>query len=161
MADPVVSTPVTQVLTALGVPFRVFEHTAPVESLAQAARERGQTPDQVVRSIVFRVGEAFVMVLTHGERQVHWPTLRRYLNQKRLTLATEAEVLAVTGYVRGTVSPVGVPPMRVLAEASLFDQTEISLGSGRRNTTVILSPAALRQAVPHLEVGRFAAASES
>ena len=75
------------------IPYRLFVHAGPVHSLEQAARERSQLPDQVIRSIVFRVGkDEFLMALMAGDRQISWPALRRYLGQSRLTLATEDEV---------------------------------------------------------------------
>ena len=82
------STPATLELESRGIPHRLFRHPGPVASLQQAADERGQSPEQVIRSIVFRVGEGeFVMVLMAGEQQVSWRSLRRYLGQSRLTIA--------------------------------------------------------------------------
>ncbi len=149
--------PVSKTLNALGLPHRVFRHSGQVISLEQAARERGQIAGQVVRSILFRLGEGkFVMVLAAGQRQVSWPALREYLGQSRLTLATEAEVLAVTGYRIGTVSPLGLPsPLRILADENVFQQDEISLGSGERNVAIIMKSADLRRALNGLEVGKF------
>jgi len=78
------STPVSRALTALNIPHRLFRHPGPIHSLEQAARERGQSPDQVVRSLVFRAAkDEYFMVLVAGARQVAWPTLRRYLGQSR------------------------------------------------------------------------------
>lgn len=149
--------PVSRALTALHIPHRVFRHPGPVLSLEQAAAERGQLPEQVVRSLVFRMAQAeFVMVLVAGGEQVSWPALRRYLGQSRVSLASEAEVFAATGYVRGTVSPFGLPtPMRVVLEESVLGQEEISLGSGERNVTVILRVDDLRRALGNAEVARL------
>jgi Cys-tRNA(Pro)/Cys-tRNA(Cys) deacylase len=151
-------TPVTRALAALGIPHRLFRHPGPVTSLEQAAVERGQQPEQVVRSIVFRVDEGdFVMVLVAGRHQVSWRALRRHLGQSRLTTATEAELLAATGYAVGAVAPFGLPaPMRVLIDESVLVPDEISLGSGVRGATVILRSRDLRRALPNAEVGRFA-----
>jgi Cys-tRNA(Pro) deacylase len=152
--------PVARALAALNIPFRVFRHPGPVESLEQAARERGQSPDQVVRSIVFRVAKGeFIMALVAGARQVAWPALRRYLGQSRVSMASEAEVLAATGYARGAVSPIGLPaPMRILLDESVLAVEEISIGSGRRGTTVILRSEDLKRALKDAEVGKFAEA---
>ncbi len=149
--------PVSKVLTALGIPHRVFRHLGTVSSLEQAASERGQVPGQVVRSLLFRLGEGkFVMVLAAGPGQISWPALRNYLGQSRLTLATEAEVLAVTGYRIGTVSPLGLPtPLRILADEQVFHPDEISLGSGERNVGIIINSADLRHALGEVEIGRF------
>ncbi len=152
------STPVSQALTALNIPHRLFRHPGPIHSLEQAARERGQSPDQVVRSLVFRVAkDEYLMVLVAGARQVAWPALRRYLGQSRLTLASEAEVLAATGYERGAVSPFGLPaPMRILMDESIFAHEEISLGAGVRGVAILLRAADLRRALPEAEIGRYA-----
>ncbi|HLF28820.1 MAG TPA: YbaK/EbsC family protein [Anaerolineae bacterium] len=150
--------PVARALAALNIPQRVFRHPGPVHSLEQAARERSQAPDQVVRSIVFRVAkDEFLMVLVAGERQVSWPALRRYLGKARLSLASEAEVLAATGYERGAVSPFGLPnPMRILLDESVLVNAEISIGSGERGVTVILRSEDLKRALGEVEIGRFA-----
>ncbi len=152
------STPVTRALDALNVPYRLFQHPGPVHSLEQAARERGQRPEQVVRSIVFRLGpDNFVMVLVAGPAQVSWPALRSYLGQSRLTLANDQELLAATGYPKGAVSPFGLPaPMRILVDKSVLAEEEISLGSGERYLTVILKTADLMSALGQVEIGEFA-----
>jgi Cys-tRNA(Pro)/Cys-tRNA(Cys) deacylase len=151
-------TPVTRALSQMGVPFRLFRHAGPVHSLAQAARERGQQPEQVVRSIVFRVAkDEYVMVLMAGARQVSWPALRHHLGQSRLTMASEKELLTTTGYPIGAVSPFGLPkPMRVLADESVFAPDEISIGSGERGLTVIMRAEDLRRALGAVEVKQFA-----
>jgi Cys-tRNA(Pro)/Cys-tRNA(Cys) deacylase len=152
-------TPVSQTLTQLGIPFREFNHTSMVRSLEQAATERGQLPGQVVRSIVFRIraGE-FVMVLMAGAAQISWPKLRRYLGVSRISLATEAEVLDVTGYRIGTVAPLGTANrLRVVADGGVFIHTEISMGSGVPNIGIILKSADLRRALGDVEVGDFCA----
>lgn len=154
MDDP---PPVSRALTALAIPHRIFRHPGPVLSLEQAAEERGQRPEQVVRSLVFRVAQnEFVMVLMAGDPQVSWPALRRYLGQSRVSLASEAEVLAATGYVRGAVSPVGLSTsMRIVLDESVLAQDEVSIGSGERNVTIILQVEAMRRALGQAEVARL------
>jgi Cys-tRNA(Pro) deacylase len=150
-------TAVTQALRGLGIPFRTFRHPGPVHSLEQAAAERGQRPEQVVRTILFRLAkEEYGLVLVGGPAQVSWRALRGYLGQSRLTLAAEEEVLQVTGYPIGAVSPFGLPaPLRTLVDEGIFAEEEISIGSGVRGLTVILSSAELRHGLPEAEIGRF------
>jgi Cys-tRNA(Pro)/Cys-tRNA(Cys) deacylase len=151
------STHVTRELDRLGVPHRLFRHPGPVHSLDQAARERGQKPEQVVRSIVFRVGKGeYVMVLSAGPRQISWPALRSYLGQSRLTLASKEEVLQATGSPLGAVSPFGLPsPMRILVDRSVLEQDEVSLGSGERYATVFMQRRDLVKALVTFETGDF------
>lgn len=132
--------PVARALDALGVPHTVFRHTAPVHSLEEAAAARDQTPGQVVRSILFRLGEGeYAMVLVAGPAQVSWPELRKHFARSRLTMASPEEVLAVTGYAVGAVGPLGLrTPTAVLIDKSVLEQEEVSMGSGERGVAVIL-----------------------
>ena len=151
-------TPVTAALDALGLPYRVVTHDHHPKSAEEAAALRGQKPEQVVRSLLFRLenGE-FVMVLVPGGYRAHWPTLRRYLGQRRISMAKPEEVLEVTGYPIGTVSPLGLPnPIRILADERIFRQPELSMGMGVRKAAVVLSPETLQKALPNLEIGDFA-----
>lgn len=151
------STPVTRALDDMQIPYRYFVHPGPLNSLEQAARERGQRPEQIVRSILFRLAdEAYIMVLVAGPQQIAWPTLREYLGVSRMSMANKEEVLEQTGYASGAVSPLGLPrPMRILVDESVFEEEEISIGSGVRFTTVILKSADLRLALGEVEVGCF------
>ena len=150
--------PVARALTQLEIPYRIFRHEGQVTSLEQAARERGHSPEQVVRSILFGLGDGkFMMVLMAGPSQVSWPTLRTYLGQSRLRMASEDGVLSVTGYRVGAVSPLGLPgPLRTLADESVFVPEEISIGSGERSVAVILKSSDLRKAIEPIEIGKFA-----
>jgi Cys-tRNA(Pro)/Cys-tRNA(Cys) deacylase len=132
--------PTSQALQEMGIPHRVFEHVEPINSLEEAARQRGQRPSQVVRSILFRVGQdEFRMALIAGPAQISWKILRRHLGQSRLTMASEDEVLAVTGSRIGAVGPFGLPrPLTVLIDPSVLAEEEISIGSGIRGVAVIL-----------------------
>lgn len=150
-------TPVTRALDDLGVSYRFFRHPGKVSSLEQAAEERGQEPGQIIRSIVFRLAQnEFVMVLVAGPAQISWPSLRAYLDQSRLTMASEEEIFAVTGYPIGAVSPFGLAqPLRILVDSSVIQEGEVSIGSGVRYTTVIMDGSDLVRALGQVEVADF------
>lgn len=147
-------TPAEEELIRKAIPYRFFRHPGPVHSLDQAAAERGQKPEQVVRSLLFRLSEdRFVLVLVAGPKQIDWRALRRYLGENRLTTATEEEVREITGYVPGSVTPFGLPhPIRILVDARVFHPEEISIGSGERGSTLILKTADLKKALPEHEI---------
>jgi Cys-tRNA(Pro)/Cys-tRNA(Cys) deacylase len=146
--------PVSIALEKLGIPHQVFRHANPVTSLEQAAREREQRPEQVVRSILFRIAEdEFVMVLVAGPAQVSWKLLRKRLGKSRISMATEDEVLTVTGYRIGTVGPFGIRrQLKILIEAGVLSEEEISIGSGMRNTAIMLRTADLHRGLEDAEV---------
>jgi Cys-tRNA(Pro) deacylase len=115
-------------------------HDHPVTSLEQAASERGLRQAQIVRSLVFRRDDgSFLIVLAPGPRQVSWLKLRRHLGVSRVTTATAEEVLQVTGYAPGAVSPLGLAtPLRILADRSLAEEQTVSIGAGVRNAGIVL-----------------------
>jgi len=158
------TSPLLAALREAGVPYRVFVHAEPPKSLARAAQERGQRLEQVIRSILFRTAEhRFVLLLLPGGYRADWAGLRRYLRQRRLTLARPDEVLEVTGYPIGAVGPLGLrKPVRLLADERIFAAEEVSLGSGVRGAAVILRSADLRRVLEAqgAEFGRFGVAEE-
>lgn len=146
--------PASVALDQLGAPHRLFFHEGIVTSFEQAARERGQRESQVVRSILFQTRpEEFVMVLVAGPAQVDWKKFRQLVGRSRVRMATEEEVLAITGYRVGTVSPFGLKnQVKVLIDMSVLKEDEVSIGSGVRNTAIIVSSADLRRALGDAEI---------
>ncbi len=151
------STPATRALDELGIPYQFFRHPRPVTSLEQAAQERGQRPEQIVRSILFRLSDQqYIMVLVAGPNQLAWPRLRQYLGASRMSMASPEQVLETTGYPTGAVSPFGLPkPIRVLLDESVLAESELSIGSGVRNTTLLIRRDDLLRALGKVETGRF------
>lgn len=146
--------PVSLALEKLNIPHQIFRHETPVDSFEKAASDRGQRPSQIVRTILFRVSEdEFALALVAGPGQISWKLLRKLLGKSRITMATEEEVLAVTGYHPGTVGPFGLlKPVRMLVEAGLLKEEEVSIGSGMRDTAVIIKSADLLKALGDAEV---------
>ena len=67
-------------------------------------------------------------------------------------MATPEEVLRMTGYRIGTVSPFGLPErMRVLVEKSTLFEQEISIGSGEAGTGILMFAVDLMRALPGAE----------
>lgn len=151
MIDP---PPASIALEKLNIPHQLFRHETPVTSFEQAASDRNQRPGQIVRSILFNIRpEEFLMVLVAGPAQIDWRKLRQLVKRSRVRMATEEEVLDVTGFRVGTVSPFGVKtPVKVLIDASVMREEEVSIGSGVRNTAIILKTADLRHALSDSEI---------
>ena len=154
--------PASMALDAMGIEHRIFLHERPVTSFEEAASHRNQRPEQIVRSILFQIRpEEFLMVLMAGPAQIDWKSLRQLVKRSRIRMATEEEVLEVTGYRVGTVSPFGLKNqtrpefdrrVRVLIDASVLKEAEISIGSGVRNMAIILKSADIQRALGSVEV---------
>lgn len=94
-----------------------------------------------------------MMVLVAGREQVDWKKLRQRVGRSRIRMATEEEVLEVTGYRIGAVSPFGLKnPVRVLIDSSVLGEEEISVGSGVRNMAIIMKSADLRKTLGDAEI---------
>lgn len=114
---------------ALGLAHAVTRH-GPVRSLAEAAEARGISPHQLVKTMVVRVTEGdHRFVLVPGDREIAWPKLRALLGVNRLSMPSADEAYAVTGFVRGTITPLGSrAPLPVIADATV--EGTISIGGG-------------------------------
>ncbi len=146
--------PASIALEKLNISHQVFQHTTPVTSFEQAAADRNQRPGQIVRSILFQIrpGE-YLMVLVAGPNQIDWKKLRQLVKRSRIRMATEEEVFEVTGYRVGTVSPFGLKnQVKVLIDASVLKEEEISIGSGVRNVAIIMKSTDLRRALGDGEI---------
>ena len=130
----------------LGLTHEVTRH-GPVRSLEEAAAARGVEPHQLVKTMVVRVSEGeHVFVLVPGDREIAWPKLRALLGVNRLTMASADTAYDVTGYLRGTITPLGSrTPLRVIADDSLAGR--ISLGGGAHGVALTVDAAALATAV--------------
>jgi Cys-tRNA(Pro)/Cys-tRNA(Cys) deacylase len=119
----------TAAADALGLGYRVTRH-GPVRSLEEAAAARGVAPAAVVKTIVVRLADDdFRFVLVPGDREIAWPKLRALLGVNRLSMPDAETARRVTGYVRGTITPLGsTTAWPVIADRSLTGT--VSLGGG-------------------------------
>jgi Cys-tRNA(Pro)/Cys-tRNA(Cys) deacylase len=114
---------------ALGLSYEVTRH-GPVGSLVEAAAARGMEPRQILKTMVVRVADNdYCFVLVPGDREIAWPKLRALLGVNRLSMPPADQAREVTGYVRGTITPLGsLRTLPVIADASI--DGIVSLGGG-------------------------------
>ncbi len=150
--------PASLYLSQKNIPHQEYTHQGRVVSIAQAAAERNQDISQVVRSILFRLTEnEYFMVLITGTLRVSWHTLRKYFKQSRLTLATQEEVLEVTGFEIGSVTPFGMKSqVPIYVDQSVFRPAAVSIGSGVQGTAILLTVKNLKKALGNISVVEFA-----
>lgn len=129
-------------LAALGLAGRIVRHGR-VTSLLEAAAARGVTPDRLVKTMVVRRGEEdYLLVLVPGDRSISWPKLRALLGVNRLSMPDAATALAVTGYERGTITPLcSSHTWPVVADDRVTG--EISIGGGGHGVGITLDGDAL------------------
>jgi Cys-tRNA(Pro)/Cys-tRNA(Cys) deacylase len=121
---------------AAGFEHRVIRH-GPVRSLAEAASARGVPPADVVKTMVVRRGpDDFLFVLVPGDRTISWPKLRALLGVSRLSLPDAAVARDVTGYERGTITPLGSTVAWPVIADERIGGRQITLGAGEHGVAV-------------------------
>lgn len=141
------STPALAAAEAVGLAHRVIRH-GPVRNLAEAARARGVAPADVVKTLVVRRGEDdFLFVLVPGDRVISWPKLRALVGASRLSMPDAEVARQVTGYERGTITPLGsVRPWPLIADERMRGR-EITLGAGEHGLALAVDADEILQAL--------------
>jgi Cys-tRNA(Pro) deacylase len=114
-----------------------------VRSLEEAATARGVEASAVIKTLVVRLADNdYRFVLVPGGREIAWPKLRGLLGVNRLSMPDAETARAVTGYVRGTITPLGsTVPWPVIADASL--EGTVSIGGGAHGVALSVDAAGL------------------
>jgi Cys-tRNA(Pro)/Cys-tRNA(Cys) deacylase len=130
------TTPAIRAAAAAGLAHRVFRH-GPVASLAEAARLRGVTPADVVKTLVVRrADDDYLFVLVPGDRTISWPKLRALLGVSRLSMPDASIAREVTGYERGTITPLGArTAWPVIADQRIAGR-QITVGAGQHGVAI-------------------------
>ncbi|MGH3369176.1 MAG: aminoacyl-tRNA deacylase, partial [Nocardioidaceae bacterium] len=97
--------------------------------------------------IVVRLSdEDYRFVLVPGDREIAWPKLRTLLGVNRISMPDKDTAFAVTGYVRGTITPLGsTQAWPVIADDRLTGT--ISIGGGAHGVGLTVDAKALVEAL--------------
>lgn len=154
--------PVTLQLEALRVNYALIEipldpGRKPVRSLEEQLSTQGKNPGQIIRSLLFRTGSGnFVLLAVAGGGRADWSTLRKHLNERRLTMAQPEEVLEATGFPIGAVPPIALPEnISILVDKQIFNYEQVVIGSGVLGYALELESAGLRLALAEADIGQF------
>ncbi len=118
-----------------GLAHTVTRH-GPVRSLAEAAEARGVEPRAILKTLVVRISDDdYRFVLVPGDREISWPKLRALVGVNRLSMPSAEIAFAVTGYVRGTITPFGsTTAWPVICDESVAGA--VSIGGGAHGTAI-------------------------
>ena len=131
-------TPATRAAAELGLrhEVRTIERA---RSAAEAAERVGVAPEALLKTLVVRRAEDdHVLVLVPGPHRIAWPRLRAHLGVSRLSLPDAEAARDVTGYERGTITPLGTRrPLPVLAPAALAGVGDVAIGAGAHGVFIV------------------------
>lgn len=142
--------PIHAHLDRLGVPYRRASFPTTTEKgAANVAAALGWRERQMVKTLVFETGDGRrALVMLGGDQNAVSGLLKKALGSRDVRMASAEAVVETTGYVIGSIPPVGwQPPGFVsLLERSLLDEPELGVGTGQWGEEVLIAPADLVRA---------------
>lgn len=115
-------------------------------SATTVARKVGMPPEQVFKTLLVRgdkSGVFFAMICAN--EALDPKALAQATNNKKVELVPLKEVLPLTGYIRGGVSPIGAKkPYPVVIDEFALLYEEIAFSAGQRGAQIICDPNALQ-----------------
>ena len=110
----------------------VLEQTA--KTANDAATALGCKVGAIVKSLLFKAGEKFVLCLVSGNRKCSLNKLKKILGEKDVSLADPEDVKRITGYTIGGVSPTGhLTKIKIYIDINLKNFEFIFAAAGHPN----------------------------
>lgn len=139
-----IKTKVTDLLDRHGIPYRLLPHSEPVFTVEAAAAQRGVVREEMVKSILLRdKDQRYVMACIPGEARLDPQAVRACLpgDWRRLTFASAGEIERVTGFVKGAVAPLALPPeVPVVFDEAIAACARVNISSGDPMAGLELDP---------------------
>ena len=110
----------------------VLEQTA--RTAKDAATALGCKVGAIVKSLLFKTGENFILCLVSGDKRCSINKLKKILDKKDVSMASPEDVKKVTGYTIGGVSPTGhLIKIKIFIDETLNRFSSIFAAAGHPN----------------------------
>ncbi|WP_415294562.1 YbaK/EbsC family protein [Candidatus Pelagibacter sp. Uisw_113] len=110
----------------------VLENSA--RTAKDAAIALGCDVGAIVKSLLFKTGDNFILCLVAGDKRCSLNKLKKIKNIKDISMASPEEVKTQTGYTIGGVSPVGhLNKLEIFIDKSLERFNELFAAAGHPN----------------------------
>ena len=110
----------------------VLEQTA--RTANDAATSLGCKVGAIVKSLLFKAGENFVLCLVSGDKRCSLNKIKKILDEKNVSMANPEDVKKITGYTIGGVSPIGhLVKTKIFIDENLKNFTSIFAAAGHPN----------------------------
>ncbi|MFZ3453184.1 aminoacyl-tRNA deacylase [Arthrobacter sp. 7Tela_A1] len=123
----------------LGLDVTIVDRPA-AASLPEAAAALGISPADIVKSLVVRrrAGD-YLFALVPGDEQISWPKLRAAAGANKLVLPPADEAFEATGYLRGTITPLGSTVAWPVFAAPGIRGRRVSMGAGEHGASLFVN----------------------
>ncbi len=118
-------------------------------SAQHVADQVGKPTEQIFKTLVARGDkQGILMAVVPGSAEIDLKAFATVSGNKKVELVALKEVLPLTGYIRGGVSPLGAKKhYPVYIDESCNNWSTISVSAGMRGCQIVLAPADLITAV--------------
>ena len=109
-----------------------------LENSARTAQDAAKALDcnvgAIVKSLLFRTGDDFILCLIAGDKRCSLNKLKKLKDKKDVLMASPEEVKTQTGYTIGGVSPIGhLNKIEILIDKSLERFNQLFAAAGHPN----------------------------
>ena len=109
-----------------------------LENSARTAQDAAKALDcnvgAIVKSLLFRTGDDFILCLVAGDKRCSLNKLKKLKDKKDISMASPEEVKTQTGYTIGGVSPIGhLNKIEILIDKSLERFNQLFAAAGHPN----------------------------
>ena len=140
----------SRILDNMKIAYRLLEYEVDENNLdaVHVANSVGMPSAQVFKTLCVqgdKTGVIFACI--PGNHELNLKALAKISGNKRAELVALKDVLPLTGYIRGGVSPLGAKKAYpVFLDLTANNWEEISISAGQRGLQIILAPADLQSA---------------
>ncbi len=122
-----------------GVDFELIPLTQTVHSVHDVQVACKCEASEVIKTLIF-IGSKPIVVILPGDKRANIAKIEELIGERGLRMAKPAEVMALTGYSVGSVSPFGInPAIKQIADSSTLSLPSLFLGSGKSDVLVKIS----------------------
>ena len=118
---------------------RIMVSSGSTATVAEAAEQHNVDPDQIGKTLSFKIDEKPVLIVTSGNAKIDNKKYRNYFGKKAKMLSYE-EALEYTGHAVGGICPFGLKnPVDVYLDVSLKKFDEVIPAAGSSNSAIRLT----------------------
>lgn len=135
-----------QELEKIGVNFDLIPLTQSVHSVKDVQEACNCKTAEVIKTLVF-VGDTPVIVVLPGDKMANLEKIKKVVGGQSLRMAKLEEVVNLTGFSVGSVSPFGInSEIKQIADNSILNLSSLFLGSGKSDVLIKINQTEFKKA---------------
>lgn len=137
---------VEETLSRLQIPYTLVEHPA-VYTMEEIQRLSFPGWEKAVKNLFLRDDKkrSYYLVVLPGQKTADLKRLQEQIPSRKLSFASEADLAARLGLLKGSVTPLGIlndreHTVQVVLDRQLLAETEVGVHPNRNDATLLLAP---------------------